>query len=69
MSEVTTGDSLRSERLAEYVARFSSAPPLLYMQHLSDEEFAVRISAAIDSGAAISDEEFDGEASERTTVY
>lgn len=59
----------RSERLEEYVARFGGPPPLLTMDGLSDEEFAARVATAIDSGEEIADEEFEGDASEQTTVY
>ena len=59
----------RNERLDEYVQRFGGPPPLLTMDGLSDEEFAERVAAAIDSGEAIADAEFEGDASEQTTVY
>jgi hypothetical protein len=62
-------DDPRSERLEEYVARFGGPPPLLYMEHLSDWEFATRVADAIESDVEITDAEFDGEASEHTTVY
>lgn len=59
----------RNDRLEEYVERFGSAPPLLYMADMSDDEFSARIAQAIDSGVAIDDDEFEGDASEHTTVH
>lgn len=59
----------RGAQLEEYVKRFGESPPLLYMEHLSDVEFSTRVADAIDSGVEITDAEFDGDASEHTTVY
>jgi hypothetical protein len=56
------------DRLDEYVDRFGHCPPLLYMMHLSDEEFAERVAHAIDSGEIITDEEFEAGADRYTTI-
>jgi len=53
-------DLSRGERVGEYVDHFGQAPPLLYMVHLSDQEFAARVAQAIDSAQEITAEEFEG---------
>lgn len=60
---------VRSERIEEYVTRFGEPPPLLYMLHLSDAEFAARVSEAIDSGVVIDESAFDGQANEFKSIY
>jgi len=60
---------VRSERIEEYVTRFGEPPPLLYMLDLSDEDFAARVSEAIDSGLAIDAAQFDGQAGQFKSIY
>lgn len=58
-----------SDRVQEYVDRFGSPPPFLYLSHLDDEELAARIALAIDTGEEIGTDDIDSQAADLTDVF